>query len=66
MKRKGKGGEERAELEKKAAELGLVLTDPAAIGRKGGRNSRKNLKPEERTALARKAAKARWGKKKSN
>jgi hypothetical protein len=38
------------------------LIDPVVIGRKGGRNSRKNLPPEERTALARKAAEARWGK----
>ena len=40
--------------------------DPAAValGRKGGRKSRVNLTPEERTALGRKAAAARWGKKK--
>lgn len=31
-----------------------------ALGRKGGKNSRKNLTPEERTALAQKAAAARW------
>jgi hypothetical protein len=39
--------------------------DPAAVrlGRKGGQNSRKNLSEAERTALARKAAAARWGKK---
>jgi len=30
------------------------------IARKGGLNSRKNLDPERRTELARKAAKARW------
>lgn len=36
--------------------------NPAAVelGRKGGKNSRKNLPPEERTALARKAALKRW------
>jgi hypothetical protein len=36
--------------------------NPAAValGRKGGRNSRANLPPEERTALAKKAAMARW------
>jgi hypothetical protein len=39
------------------------LIDPVVIGRKGGLNSRKNLSLEERTALARKAAEARWGKK---
>lgn len=38
--------------------------NPAAValGRKGGKNSRVNLAPEERKALARKAAAARWGK----
>lgn len=36
-----------------------------ALGRKGGKNSRVNLKPEQRTALAKKAAVARWGKKKA-
>jgi hypothetical protein len=37
--------------------------DPAAValGRKGGLNSRKNLTPERRRELARKAAAARWG-----
>jgi hypothetical protein len=30
------------------------------IGRKGGENSRKNLSPRQRRALARKAAHARW------
>jgi len=40
--------------------------NPAAValGRKGGRKSRVNLAPEERTKLAKKAAAARWGKKK--
>jgi hypothetical protein len=38
--------------------------NPAAValGRKGGRNSRKNLTPEKRAALAKKAADARWKK----
>jgi hypothetical protein len=36
--------------------------NPAAValGRKGGKNSRANLTPEQRKALARKAAAARW------
>jgi len=36
--------------------------DPAAValGRKGGKNSRVNLTPEQATELARKAAAARW------
>jgi hypothetical protein len=36
--------------------------NPAAValGRKGGKNSRANLTPEQRTALAQKAAAARW------
>jgi hypothetical protein len=36
--------------------------NPAAVelGRKGGKNSRANLAPEEKTALAKKAAAARW------
>lgn len=40
--------------------------DPAAValGRKGGLKSRVNLSPEERKKLAKKAAAARWGKKK--
>ena len=33
-----------------------------ALGRRGGLNSRKNLTPEKRTRLARKAARARWKK----
>jgi hypothetical protein len=39
--------------------------NPAAValGRKGGKNSRANLTPEKREALAKKAAAARWGKK---
>ena len=40
-----------------------TMVDVAAIGRKGGKNSRKNFTPEERKAMAQKAAKARWGKK---
>jgi len=37
--------------------------NPAAValGRKGGKNSRANLLPEQRQALAKKAAAARWG-----
>jgi hypothetical protein len=40
--------------------------NPAAValGRKGGKNSRANLRPEESAELALKAAAARWGKKK--
>jgi hypothetical protein len=36
--------------------------NPAAValGRKGGKRSRVNLTPEERTELARRAAAARW------
>jgi hypothetical protein len=36
--------------------------NPAAValGRKGGKRSRINLTPEQRTELARKAAAARW------
>jgi hypothetical protein len=39
--------------------------NPAAValGKKGGKNSRKNLTPEKRTELAQKAAAARWGEK---
>ena len=38
--------------------------NPAAValGRLGGLHSRVNFTPEQRTALARKAALARWGK----
>jgi len=38
--------------------------NPAAValGKRGGKRSRVNLSPEERTALAKKAAAARWGK----
>jgi hypothetical protein len=38
--------------------------DPAAValGRKGGKNSRVNLTPDRRRALAKKAAAARWAK----
>ena len=46
-------GEQMAKIKKK---------NPAAValGRKGGKNSRANLTPEQRTALAQKAAAARW------
>lgn len=45
----------------------MARKNPAAVslGRKGGKNSRKNLKPEKRTELARKAAAARWAKAKA-
>jgi hypothetical protein len=38
--------------------------NPAAValGRKGGKNSRANLSPEQKTTLAKKAADARWAK----
>ena len=38
--------------------------NPAAValGRRGGKNSRVNLTPKNRTELARKAAAARWAK----
>jgi hypothetical protein len=38
--------------------------NPAAValGRRGGARSRVNLPPEQKTALARKAADARWAK----
>jgi len=35
------------------------------LGRRGGKNSRKNLPADEVTRLARKAAEARWGKPKA-
>lgn len=40
--------------------------DPAAValGRKGGKARAENLSEKQRKAIARKAAKARWGKKK--
>ncbi len=40
--------------------------DPAAValGRKGGLRSRVNLTPEKRAELARKAARARWDRRK--
>ena len=37
----------------------LITVDTAKIGRKGGKNSRKNL-PDGGTALGQAAAKARW------
>jgi hypothetical protein len=38
--------------------------NPAAValGRKGGKNSRKNLTPQQKKRLAQKAADARWAK----
>jgi hypothetical protein len=38
------------------------MVDQAArkLGRKGGKNSRKYMEPDEATALAHKAAKTRW------
>lgn len=42
-----------------------VLVDVRKIGAKGGRNSRKNLTPEERRELAQRAAAGRWGKRKA-
>jgi hypothetical protein len=47
-----------------AKEKKPVLVDVREIGAKGGRNSRKNLDPKLRTELARRAADARWEKKK--
>jgi hypothetical protein len=46
--------------------MNMAKKNPAAVklGRKGGRNSRKNFTPEERKAMAQKAVRARWGKKK--
>jgi hypothetical protein len=38
----------------------MVDRAAAKLGRKGGKNSRKYLKPGEATALAQKAAKERW------
>lgn len=46
----------------------MARKNPAAValGRKGGKNSRKNLSPEQRTVLAKKAAATRWkGKKRA-
>jgi hypothetical protein len=41
--------------------------NPAAValGRKGGQNSRKNLTDEEKKELGQRAARARWGPKKT-
>jgi hypothetical protein len=46
------------------AQKGAKTKNPAAValGRKGGKNSRVNLTPEQRKALAQKAAAARWNK----
>jgi hypothetical protein len=43
--------------------MAVKRKNPAAValGRKGGKNSRVNLTPEKREALAKKAAAARWG-----
>lgn len=38
----------------------------AKFGRKGGQATAKKLSPERRKAIARKAAQARWAKKKDN
>ena len=38
----------------------MVDRAAAKLGRKGGKNSRKNLDPGEATTLAQKAAKTRW------
>jgi hypothetical protein len=42
--------------------MAVKRKNPAAValGRKGGKNSRVNLTPEKREALAKKAAAARW------
>jgi len=40
------------------------LIDPAEIGRKGGLSRAKRLSPKQRSDSAKKAAAARWGKKK--
>ena len=44
------------------SEMAAKRKNPAAValGRKGGKNSRVNLTPEKREALAKKAAAARW------
>ena len=39
-----------------------ILSPPAELGRKGGQSRASHLSPVERSASARKAAKARWGK----
>jgi hypothetical protein len=39
--------------------MAMTLVDTAKIGRKGGKNSRKNL-PDGGTALGKAAAKVRW------
>jgi hypothetical protein len=49
---------------KAVAKKKAILVDVAEIGRKGGLNSRKNFTDEEKKLLARKAAAARWDKKK--
>jgi hypothetical protein len=42
----------------------MAKENPAAValGRTGDKNNRVNLEPSERTALAKKAAAARWSK----
>ena len=56
-------GEETAEQEPERSEVSMYL---AEIGRKGGKKGgaarAANLSPKKRSAIARKAAKARWGK----
>jgi hypothetical protein len=42
-----------------------VMVDLVDVGRKGGQARAKKLSPKERSESARKAAKARWEKKKS-
>ena len=41
------------------------LIDPVEIGRKGGLSRAKRLSPKQRSDSAKKAAAARWGKKKA-
>jgi hypothetical protein len=47
--------------------IAMQRKDPAAVslGRRGGKNSRKNLTEEEKRELARRAANARWKKAKT-
>ena len=39
-----------------------IASPPAELGRKGGQSRASHLTPEQRSEAARKAAKARWGK----
>lgn len=43
----------------------MALIDTAKIGKLGGKKRAANMTPEERTAGARDAANARWGKKRA-